>query len=757
MGKKGLTLEEIAKRAREKGFSDDITGIDDTQILKPITAHTERLYDRRWNIYTKTHPNVSPHDMQTAKHFVEFLACCAEGVNSDKPTVSSIRMYWRQFISAWERRTSDPISKKIKESITYYIQGHLQKKLALPATQRQPHYLTTKVFVILLKQLWQNDWYEYHHESSRVRFTAALQLCCYTSGRIGEFFESSVRPGSNLGLYYKDITFVIRWDNDRKPEIVVKILRNYAKGMTNTPLKRPMHSIYEKTDTLLVNPVLFLLAIALADNAFRDYSTLEEILAIEPPADEDLYHIEWKDDILDMPFFRTATFEGPTNKIQKSNSFSHQLVALGRRAGYEENITVHDARREALIKADDGYSIAERMKFAGHIDSSTFLNSYMAQISTVDGQASFLGQKLRGDHIEDLRGMSLRRHPQLWHSLPAKIRCDLECRSDLIALQKDIDTLTEKIVQEGSKQDRVFRQQLYDKKRRIITIELRKQQALQPRRLKSHTAHETHLEDFRRTLFSRTHHLMPERSRLASYLLLPVALRSPEGRCVLADLISLCTQDSRVAYQSSLQPKMGNCPVPKCLLRTDRTYLESRYGFAQLCFQCDKWITDEAKWDQHCQSHLDKPELLPLRCEPLVFRLALACAGYCPFCLGNPRLPASERLHQFMYKNRWLPHIGQHVRELDSDKAVKCLHPGCAISFGSVQDLLYHFEDIHGIKFTEATTKRKLYFDSEDDVSRVKKSRRASRQDKKSNDLLYKKKFKIAKVPPHLSVSPSDI
>ena len=166
--------------------------------------------------------------------------------------------------------------------------------------------------------------------------------------------------------------------------------------------------------------------------------------------------------------------------------------------------------------------------------------------------------------------MSLRRHPQLWHSLPAKMQYDLECRSDFITLQKSIDALTEKISQEGSKQDRVYRQQLYDQKHRIIAVELRKQQALQPRRFKSHTVHETHLEDFCRTLFNRSRHLMPERNRLASYLLLPATLRSPEGRCALADLISLCTQDSRVAYQSSLQPKMGNCPVPKCLLHMDR-------------------------------------------------------------------------------------------------------------------------------------------------------------------------------------------
>jgi len=41
MGKKGLTLEERAKKAREKGFNDDITGIDDAQIWKPIIPHTK--------------------------------------------------------------------------------------------------------------------------------------------------------------------------------------------------------------------------------------------------------------------------------------------------------------------------------------------------------------------------------------------------------------------------------------------------------------------------------------------------------------------------------------------------------------------------------------------------------------------------------------------------------------------------------------------------------------------------------------------
>ena len=93
------------------------------------------------------------------------------------------------------------------------------------------------------------------------------------------------------------------------------------------------------------------------------------------------------------------------------------------------------------------------MGFAGHTDPNTFLNSYMAPVSTVDSQASFLGQTLRRDHIEDFRGMSLRRNPQLQQSLPAKMRYDLERRSDFIALEKEIETSTKKIKMADTEED----------------------------------------------------------------------------------------------------------------------------------------------------------------------------------------------------------------------------------------------------------------------------------------------------------------
>lgn len=165
-----------------------------------------------------------------------------------------------------------------------------------------------------------------------------------------------------------------------------------------------------------------MLAIALAAGAFKDYSTIEEILAVCPAPDMDYALLEWKHDMLDRPFFQTMNSAGPTGKIVSSSSFDNMLGKWSTRAGFERAIKIHDARREALIKADgmyqslarllaylnpvanslmvyedNGYSPDERMKFAGQRNPNTFRQSYMAAMSTLDGQGSFLGTELRKD------------------------------------------------------------------------------------------------------------------------------------------------------------------------------------------------------------------------------------------------------------------------------------------------------------------------------------------------------------------------
>jgi len=137
--------------------------------------------------------------------------------------------------------------------------------------------------------------------------------------------------------------------------------------------------------------------------------------------------------------------DGPTGQIQTASSFSKQLTSACPRAGFKNNITVHAARREALVKANtNGYTDAELIKFAGQSNSRVFQASYMAE-GGVDGQNSFFNQPLQKDHIESFRGITLSCNPELWQSLPAQIQRELERQPDFVALKEQIKDLTKEM------------------------------------------------------------------------------------------------------------------------------------------------------------------------------------------------------------------------------------------------------------------------------------------------------------------------
>ena len=161
--------------------------------------------------------------------------------------------------------------------------------------------------------------------------------------------------------------------------------------------------------------------------------------------------------------------------------------------------------------------------------------------------------------------------------------------------------------------------------------------------------------------------------------------------------------------------------------------LKRRSGFAQLCFSCDVWFTDPAGWDKHCQEHLDQPETLPLPCDPLVFRYTLACPGLCPFCLGDSRLPASQRMCQFTTRQKWQQHVYKHVQK--ATKTTICKHPQCEMAFNSNQDLLHHLDDTHHIEFTKATKRQQSKSETES-IGRPAKRVRHTPLDQALHDML---------------------
>lgn len=98
---------------------------------------------------------------------------------------------------------------------------------------------------------------------------------------------------------------------------------------------------------LICNAMLPILAILIAARAFSGYDTLEELLALEPEEGE-MMHLQWRDSILEEPFFKSMSSRRTIGSIETAVALSKRLRALGFRAGYARPPTIHDFRAEGL-------------------------------------------------------------------------------------------------------------------------------------------------------------------------------------------------------------------------------------------------------------------------------------------------------------------------------------------------------------------------------------------------------------------------
>ena len=60
----------------------------------------------------------------------------------------------------------------------------------------------------------------------------------------------------------------------------------------------------------------------------------------------------------------------------------------------------------------------------------------------MDGPATSLGITSSHEHIQNHRSMDMHRNPHLWQSLPAKAEFEFQERSDVMALDEEIQGLS---------------------------------------------------------------------------------------------------------------------------------------------------------------------------------------------------------------------------------------------------------------------------------------------------------------------------
>ena len=214
------------------------------------------------------------------------------------------------------------------------------------------------------------------------------------------------------------------------------------------------------------------------------------------------------------------------------------------------------------------------MKFAVHNNADTFFGSHAPALSTVDGMASYWIKKRRTIHLEGFRGLSLHHHPQLLQSLPAKVEADFDKCSAFTSINKEIDLPGEKFrgitTNHEAQPVRVRREELYCRKRQLVSEEISKWQQIQPSKIASDMEDEALQIASLPSFLNRNRRLDPPRDRLASSLFLNAPLRISQGRSAPQDMITSCVENPRVACRPSSRPDNGRCPVTQCAREMDR-------------------------------------------------------------------------------------------------------------------------------------------------------------------------------------------
>ncbi|KAH8799672.1 hypothetical protein F5884DRAFT_113557 [Xylogone sp. PMI_703] len=736
--------EQVFQRAREKGSGENNTHIDGSEVQRHREEKTRKAYQRQvdlWNQYAKEHPGASPYDLESLKDFIKNIAFAIDGVEANEPdeeldvnaAKSTVRQYWKDFMAGWQME-HEQIQPKITRSITRFIEDQLPDLIKMRKNKRPRRYTTKSHFLHLGRQMWTMDWYLYESPKTRVSDWADIMVIVCSSARVGEYIESSCRTGSG-----RDITFRVFRNEHRNVEFAVKVIRD-AKNTTQSPDKKPEHSVYEGLVPLplFCQPLLFILAILIAKRAFKDYETVEELFSLVPP-DGEMYPLQWSERVVDQPFFESMSARASPGKIENASAFSKRFKSLGYRSGYPRPPTIHDFRAVGLYLIDKLYSAASRMKYAGQKDSNTFINHYMPNI-TADGQGSYFGTEVRSLVNDLFLSLTLPRNPKLAQSLPAEKQYEFENSEEYVKLEEEISILRQQTDADSARR----RKELYEQRRKLSDKELHKWQKLQPNKLEPGGMENTALEGHHRTIFNRTRFLMPERDRLASSLLEVAPLRSPIGFAALRDLVALCLKETEIEFRPGLEPEKCNCSVHeqeltaydwKHIYDCYRKYQAAAYSFAELCFLCHNWIFNKSEWEQHCQGHLDSWETLPKQCNPLFYGGVLASPGYCPHCLRDTSLPASVQMYQYLYRNKWKEHINKHfisyIRALDSGQLPECPCPPlgqqCKRPFESSLKLRFHLQDIHCFEFIDEKRRlKRLKPDDEIDTQPVQVKRQRS-------------------------------
>ncbi|KIW99701.1 uncharacterized protein Z518_11114 [Rhinocladiella mackenziei CBS 650.93] len=662
-------------------------------------------------------PEMKVPDLATIKDFIRFYAATSDPrIDEEVSTVDSLNTVAEWFFAGFARVTKTEIKEEDRKEVYDFVRTTLVEE-GLAVNKHRPKYnFTVEVLTLVQITLWTKDDLIFIPERYRIQTTFITNVYCWTGARISAFFTGGFRYGDTEivlqraeGSRHWRATWRLdqRWvKNNRDPDnIVVRI-----DDLFGTAHREHEMFIYNETG--------FLLQMALADGALFGIHSIKDLLKKRIPYGENVLVLRYNESALKKPILRKCTKEGGvTDEPMPKSAFVNIWRSNCSNAGLFEIPTIHAIRRGLGKKVDKNYTPVQRSQHLTQADLGVFGQSYVANCSSVDGQAAFLGEPSDHRHIEYFQSVERFLEPGLPNELPARRLDELSRDPRLCELQEQLASLeregtTGPVVNEAKRWLSNYRRKLYKKALRGY-----QQWWVRDRRdWKILTNGQERPNDPSNTdLVQHLSLLIPERGRLAQWMCQDEPL-SPESMWqAMRDLHSLCTRDLTVLYLPGLNPREGRCPVKSCQKLMDDLPKNRRNHHIQTCVHhdmakklrqlpshihychlCFNWVVGEDEWESHCASHLSS--LATKRCGTLSYGYTLVRPAYSPFRLGKKGLSAADRLQSW---NRDFDLWKEVNKEIQRCRwPMMCPYPLCDVSLTDDRDLRFHFIDDHKLSRT---------------------------------------------------------
>ena len=195
-------------------------------------------------------------------------------------TADSSNAFMEFFFAGFERLTGTMIEAELKSHVYRLTKTALVDQNVVVNKHREKFLFTKAEWQRFNHSVWTIDDDNFKHERMRVQLLLLISIYVTTGARIGAFFANRSNP-KHPGLLYKDISVVLkRADNGYK--MIYKIDQRWVKN-NRDPENIKFGSATQQHTVPLYDDTQFILALAIADNAFAKVDSVQALFALQIP------------------------------------------------------------------------------------------------------------------------------------------------------------------------------------------------------------------------------------------------------------------------------------------------------------------------------------------------------------------------------------------------------------------------------------------------------------------------------------------